>query len=237
MDQGITPGAVALVVDGFSTGEFYPAALRAKGLRPVHVSSGVERGSPGLADYVAEALEHMRHDYDGFVDEAGNIDALAARLAPMAPCCVLPGCEMGVEAAELLAQRLGLPGNDPATSRTRRDKLAMHQALATVGLPSLGSLNTIPRPAAPRARRMAAVSSCTKPSAGSNTYRLALPISSSVEMSSSRTTWPRRNAGPFSPPGTILVTSWQSTVPTACSTAIVFIDNSLVSRSENFVPA
>jgi len=142
MDQGISQGAVALVVDGFSTGEFYPAALRAKGLRPVHVSSGVERGSPGLADYVAEALEHMRHDYDGFVDEAGNIDALAARLAPMAPCCVLPGCEMGVEAAELLAQRLGLPGNDPATSRTRRDKLAMHQALAAVGLPSLASLAT-----------------------------------------------------------------------------------------------
>jgi len=113
MDQGISQGAVALVVDGFSTGEFYPAALRAKGLRPVHVSSGVERGSPGLADYVAEALEHMRHDYDGFVDEAGNIDALAARLG--VPILVAESVLAEAGTRTLESAKLEFPG-------TERDK-------------------------------------------------------------------------------------------------------------------
>jgi len=144
VDKGMAKGAVALVVDGFSTGEFYPGVVAAKGLSPVHVSSGVERGTPGLEEYIADCLEHLRPQYAQLfsVPAAGGLEALAARLAPLNPCCVLAGCEMGVETAELLAQRLGLPGNDPATSRTRRNKLAMHQALAAAGLPSLRSLAT-----------------------------------------------------------------------------------------------
>lgn len=142
MDRHIAPGAAALVVDGFSTGEFYPEVIRAKGLSPVHVSSGAGDGSPGLAAYLAECLQHMRHDYAAMFTAQGGLDALAERLAPLAPCCVMPGCEMGVETAELLAARLGLPGNDPATSRNRRDKLAMHEALAAAGLPALASRAT-----------------------------------------------------------------------------------------------
>ena len=142
MDQNIVPFSVALVVDGYSTGQFYPKAIREKGLRPVHVSSGTEKNSPGLEAYVAEALDHMRHDYDAMFHDWNDIDKLIATLADMAPCCVMPGCEMGVEMADLLALRLGLPGNDAATSHIRRDKLAMHDTLAKVGLPFLASLAT-----------------------------------------------------------------------------------------------
>jgi len=142
MDQHIAASAAALVVDGYSTGEFYPAALRAKGLRPVHVASGMERGTPGLEAYVAEALEHMRPEYEALFQGWTGLDDLVARLAALAPCCVLAGCEMGVEMADLLAGRLGLPGNDPATSGIRRDKLAMHDTLAAAGLPALASLAT-----------------------------------------------------------------------------------------------
>lgn len=145
MDQSCGLSSVALVVDGYSTGEFYPAALRAKGLRPVHVASGSERGAPGLAAYAAGLLERLRPEYEAMFQDWGDLDGahgLAARLAALAPCCVMAGCEMGVEMAELLAGRLGLPGNDPATSAIRRDKLAMHDTLAAAGLPSLASLAT-----------------------------------------------------------------------------------------------
>lgn len=142
MNHNITPAPVALVVDGYSTGHFYPKAIREKGLRPVHVSSGTEKNSPGLESYVTEALDHMRHDYEELFHGWNDIDDLVASLAAMAPCCVMPGCEMGVEMADLLALRLGLPGNDAATSHIRRDKLAMHETLAKAGLPSLASLAT-----------------------------------------------------------------------------------------------
>lgn len=136
------PSAVALVVDGYSTGQFYPEAIRKKGLRPVHVSSGTEKHSPGLDAYVTEALEHMRHDYEALFHGWSDLDDLVARLGALAPCCVMAGCEMGVEMTDLLAQRLGLPGNDVATSHIRRDKLAMHEALAGAGLAYLASLAT-----------------------------------------------------------------------------------------------
>jgi len=142
MDQHIPPSAVALVVDGYSTGEFYPAAIRAKGLRPVHVTSGTERCAPGLEAYVSEALDHMRHEYEAMFHGWTGLDALVAQLAALAPCCVMAGCEMGVEMTDLLAGRLNLPGNDPATSGIRRDKLAMHETLAAAGLPALASLAT-----------------------------------------------------------------------------------------------
>ncbi len=142
MNQNIAPSGVALVVDGYSTGQFYPKAIREKGLRPVHVSSGTEKNSPGLESYVTEALEHMRHDYDAMFHGWDNMDELVAGLAAMSPCCVMPGCEMGVEMADMLAQRLGLPGNDAATSHIRRDKLSMHETLAKAGLPALASLAT-----------------------------------------------------------------------------------------------
>jgi biotin carboxylase len=142
MNQNSAPSNIALVVDGYSTGQFYPKAIREKGLRPVHVSSGTEKNSPGLESYVTEALDHMRHDYEELFHGWNDIDDLVASLAAMAPCCVMPGCEMGVEMADLLAMRLGLPGNDAATSHIRRDKLAMHDTLAKAGLPSLASLAT-----------------------------------------------------------------------------------------------
>ncbi|MHB8771231.1 MAG: methyltransferase domain-containing protein [Syntrophales bacterium] len=142
MDTTNALQAVAIVVDGYSTGQFYPQAIRGKGLRPVHVSSGTEKHSPGLNAYVSEALEHMRSDYDAMLHGWSEMEELVARLSALSPCCVMAGCEMGVEMADRLAGRLGLPGNDAATSYIRRDKLAMHDTLANAGLASLASLAT-----------------------------------------------------------------------------------------------
>ncbi|HWQ08556.1 MAG TPA: ATP-grasp domain-containing protein, partial [Holophaga sp.] len=142
MQRHLSHPAVALVVDAYSTGQFYPAALREKGLSPVHVSSGTERGAPGLAAYLAQAAEHLEGDFEARHHDWVDLDDLLARLAALRPVCVMAGCEIGVEMTDILAERLSLPGNAPSGSHVRRDKLAMHETLAACGLPYLRSLAT-----------------------------------------------------------------------------------------------
>ncbi|MFP5258414.1 MAG: methyltransferase domain-containing protein [Acidobacteriota bacterium] len=137
-----TQHAVALVVDGYSTGLFYPAALKKKGLRPVHVTSGAEKNSPGLMEYISHSSERLRADYEILVHEWDDIGELTRRLAGLEPAYVMAGCEIGVELTDILAQALNLPGNGTAQSAARRDKLVMHQTLAAQDLPHLASLAT-----------------------------------------------------------------------------------------------
>jgi biotin carboxylase/SAM-dependent methyltransferase len=139
---------VALVVDGYSTGQFYPDALKAKGLRPVHVASGAEKNSPGLMEYVSHAAERLRADYDRLLHDWEDLEALTRRLAELEPAYVMAGCEIGVEMTDILAETLSLPGNGAALSPARRDKLLMHRTLASRGLPHLASLATEDRNAA-----------------------------------------------------------------------------------------
>lgn len=142
MQHGKPHRAAALVVDGYSTGQFYPDALKEKGFRPVHVASGAEKNSPGLNEYVSHAAERLRADYEALVHEWEDVEDLKRRLAALQPAFVLAGCEIGVEMADILAEGLGLPGNGTALSAARRDKLVMHQTLAAHGLPHLASLAT-----------------------------------------------------------------------------------------------
>ncbi|MYL84090.1 methyltransferase domain-containing protein [Desulfovibrio aerotolerans] len=133
---------VALVVDGYSTGLFYPAALKQKGLRPVHVASGAQKQSPGLMEYTSHLSERLRADYEILVHDWEDTGELTHRLVALEPVCVMAGCEIGVEMTDILAQALGLPGNGTAQSAARRDKLVMHQTLEARGLPYLSCLAT-----------------------------------------------------------------------------------------------
>jgi biotin carboxylase len=78
-----------------------------------------------------ELLE--RDDYADLIT-GQDPDALAGILRELGVAVVMAGCETGVELADALAARLGLAGNDPATSRRRRDKGLMSAALASAGL-------------------------------------------------------------------------------------------------------
>ncbi|MBI4958337.1 MAG: methyltransferase domain-containing protein [Desulfovibrio sp.] len=142
MQHNTSTNPVAIVVDGYSTGQFYPDALKAKGLRPVHVSSGAERNSPTLKEYVAHATDMLRPDYEQLISDWESVDDLVRRLAVLKPAYVMAGCEIGVEMTDILAAALGLPGNGTFLSAARRDKLLMHQTLAACGLPHLASLAT-----------------------------------------------------------------------------------------------
>ena len=135
-----TPHVV--LVDGYSTGVFYPPLLKQRGIPMVHVRSSTVTDDATLADMVNDTLERMHSDYAALLDQEDSLDELTSRLAQYAPHAVLAGCETGVELGDRLARSLRLPGNNPDTSRVRRDKHAMHQALARAGLRSLSSRMT-----------------------------------------------------------------------------------------------
>ena len=77
--------------------------------------------------------------FDGIVatlllDE--SVDALQKALAGHKPVAVLAGLESGVQLADEVASRLGLPGNELKKSATRRNKYKMQMALAEADIAS-----------------------------------------------------------------------------------------------------
>ncbi|TWI72277.1 biotin carboxylase [Desulfobotulus alkaliphilus] len=131
-----------IIVDGFSTGTFYPPLLRERGIPAVHVRSGTVVPDGQFGKVVEELLSRVSRDYAAMLEEGPDLDGLVRNLSAFTPCAVLAGCETGVELGDLLAARLSLSGNDPASSATRRNKYEMHQALARAGLRHLSSLLT-----------------------------------------------------------------------------------------------
>src|SRR6266568_1170682 len=129
MTQTQQPTApVAVIVDGYSTGNFLPAAFARAGVEVVHVQSTDELMPSMLGPDLTQYRENLIAE-----DEAG-IDRTVARLRELAPVAVLAGQEPGVPLSDLLAERLGLPGNSTALSQARRDKFQMIEALRTAGV-------------------------------------------------------------------------------------------------------
>ncbi|MFI2611560.1 ATP-grasp domain-containing protein [Kitasatospora sp. NPDC018619] len=121
---------VLVVVDGYSSGAQLPAVLKEHGWACVHVNTLQE-----LPAYYASAFRA-----DEYVDSFpydGDLAGLVRELRAHRPSAVLPGTESGVVVADLLADALGLPGNDPSTSTARRNKYEMHNRLKEAGLRSM----------------------------------------------------------------------------------------------------
>ncbi|MFI0262246.1 ATP-grasp domain-containing protein [Streptomyces sp. NPDC017056] len=124
-----------LIVDAYSSGRFLPAALAERGVKCVHVQS-----SPAISDHLQwtfpEGAFTETLTYDG------DLEALLAAVRPAAPAFVLPGNETGVDLADTLARRLGLPGNTRYERRVRRDKYDMAMAVRAYGLRAPDTLRT-----------------------------------------------------------------------------------------------
>jgi carbamoylphosphate synthase large subunit len=124
---------VAVVVDGYSAGNFFPAAFAPYGVRLVHVRSTPEliptMSPPNLSEYDENIV---------MADEA----ALVERLRRDDPVCLVPGQESAVELADRLSETLGLPSNGSALSRARRDKYEMIEALRRAGVRCARQLRT-----------------------------------------------------------------------------------------------
>jgi biotin carboxylase len=119
---------VAVIVDGYSTGNFLPAAFERLGVRVVHVQSTAEL----MPSMLGPAL-------DAYLDNViclgePEIDATVEALRRYAPIAVLAGQEPGVPLADALSERLGLASNGSALSAARRDKFQMIETVRAAGL-------------------------------------------------------------------------------------------------------
>jgi biotin carboxylase len=124
-----TDSAPAVIVDGYSTGNFLPAAFAKLGVGLVHVQSSAELMPTMLAPALAE-------DYrDNLVcQDVGAIASTADALAALHPVAVLAGQEPGVPLADALSERLGLATNGTTHSLARRDKYRMIETLRAAGI-------------------------------------------------------------------------------------------------------
>ncbi|MEU7280356.1 ATP-grasp domain-containing protein [Streptomyces sp. NPDC045431] len=122
------PGAAqptAVVVDGYSAGNFYPAAFTAAGARVIHVQSTPELIPTMLAPDLTAYAENI---------VCSDEDRLVELLRPYAPVAVVPGQESAVQLADRLSEALGVKSNGTALSAARRDKYEMIEALRRAGV-------------------------------------------------------------------------------------------------------
>ncbi|MFY8106938.1 MAG: ATP-grasp domain-containing protein, partial [Elstera sp.] len=117
----------ALIVDPYSTGVLFADYLRARGYRCIAVQSGPELVESLLRTYRPD-------DYEALFSYTGDLDALLTQLSGYDIRCVLPGNESAVELADALGGRLGVRGNDPATTKIRRNKFEMIERITAAGL-------------------------------------------------------------------------------------------------------
>ncbi|MCB9548805.1 MAG: ATP-grasp domain-containing protein [Myxococcales bacterium] len=120
-----------IVVDAFSTGMKLAARLGAAGQPLLHV-----RSAAALPGFLTRSYDPAA--FDAEVVHAGDLDATCARIAALTqgapPRFIAVGTETGVALTDALAARYGLPGNDPATSAARRDKVTMAAHLERAGV-------------------------------------------------------------------------------------------------------
>ena len=116
---------VAVIVDGYTTGNHLPPAFAKLGADVVHVQSTPDLMTSMRLPELTAYREVVPH---------GTVEEIAGRLAEHAPFCVVAGQEPGVELADQLAERLELPTNGTALSRARRDKFEMIETLRRAGV-------------------------------------------------------------------------------------------------------
>ncbi|MET9426849.1 ATP-grasp domain-containing protein [Streptomyces sp. NPDC003036] len=123
--QPTTAQPTAVVVDGYSAGNFYPAAFTAAGARVIHVQSTPELIPTMLAPDLTAYAENI---------VCSDEERLVELLRPYAPVAVVPGQESAVQLADRLSEALGVKSNGTALSAARRDKYEMIEALRRAGV-------------------------------------------------------------------------------------------------------
>ena len=129
-----------LIVDGYATGTQYAARIRARGMKPYHITSGWEKLSSFSPDFMNKYIKSQVGGlYEACWRMPDDLEQAVQKLKPYRFAAVIPGTETGVIAAETLALRLGLPVNKPELLWARRDKFLMQKALAAAGLNHIDS--------------------------------------------------------------------------------------------------
>lgn len=122
----VRTGRVA-IVDPFSTGEYLAAAFARHGVEAVAVVATVPPPE--------RAVQLSGEQYVAIIPFEDDMEGVARQLEQLRVGHVVAGSESAIAVADRLAARLGVPGNAPSSTATRRDKFAMAAALAHARLP------------------------------------------------------------------------------------------------------
>lgn len=132
----MSPGASVVIVDPYSSGNLLAPALTDAGLVPVAV---VSSDPPPAVD----APSYRPGDFTEIIAFDGCLADTADRLRRLAPVCVVPGAECGVELADRLSAAITPElANDVALAGARRHKGLMRDAVAAKGLPTARQICT-----------------------------------------------------------------------------------------------
>ncbi|GAA3060113.1 hypothetical protein [Actinokineospora globicatena] len=123
----------AVIVDPYTSGALFAPAFHEAGVPVVALLSSPEPPEVYAASFRPE-------DYAGVIVHSGDTER---RLRELDPVCVLPGCESGVELADVLTAAV-FPdwANVPELTPARRHKGAMAEAVALAGLPIIPQVCT-----------------------------------------------------------------------------------------------
>ncbi|HEX6075572.1 MAG TPA: ATP-grasp domain-containing protein [Micromonosporaceae bacterium] len=117
--------AIGVVVDGYSAGNFFPAAFAKLDTRLVHVQGTPDlipsMRPPDLSEYLDNII---------YTDEATVVE----RLRGYSPVCVVAGQESAVPMTDRLSECLGLASNGSKLSPARRNKYEMIETLRRAGV-------------------------------------------------------------------------------------------------------
>ncbi|MEM6295096.1 MAG: ATP-grasp domain-containing protein [Myxococcota bacterium] len=125
MSQTSSPCVV--IVEAVSTAAMFSPRLKEQGFETVHVSTD-RPFAEGLAN-TYRAGDHVAN-----IVFNGDMDACVAEVAKHRPLAVIPGHDPGVELADALAERLGLPNNGTTLSVARNKKFPMQEVLRNAGV-------------------------------------------------------------------------------------------------------
>lgn len=127
-----------VIIEAASTGRYYVSEVARRGLHPVVIFPKFDHDDNEYAVYRPKADAYCRQFTDDiFYAKTGGIEEYLDIAKRFRPIAVIAGSELGVEYADLLSERLCLPGNPSRSSRNRRDKFLMTRALENARVPAI----------------------------------------------------------------------------------------------------
>lgn len=118
---------VVAIVDPYSSGLPLAREVKARGNTCLMVQSQDEAPAMYRSSFHPE-------DFDAVIQHVGDLEETIAALRVRKVGCVIAGCELGVELADRISERLGLASNGTALSKARRNKRLMGEMLRKGGV-------------------------------------------------------------------------------------------------------
>lgn len=116
---------VCIIVDAYSTGKQLAPIIEAHGFPCIHIKSSSK---------LPARFQHKEDNFLLSITYNDNIEAILEKIKPYVVKFCIPGYESGVELADLLNEKLNIPGNNSQYSIIKRNKYLMNKAVASAGI-------------------------------------------------------------------------------------------------------